>query len=118
MDRAVCPFSGELLTQDTSHRELSIGLLGAFCAIALHSLTDFNLYIPANALAVAWLGGLAISPILRTTSAESDRRNAFAEEEWNIEAQQEATTSLQSIARAVERATPAADRPRIPETAR
>jgi O-antigen ligase len=48
--------------RELDHRYLSIGLLGAFSAIALHSLTDFNLYIPANAMALAWLGGLAVSP--------------------------------------------------------
>jgi O-antigen ligase len=41
--------------------ELGVGLLGVFLALALHSLADFNLYIPANALAVAWLGGVAVS---------------------------------------------------------
>ena len=45
--------------------ELAVGLLGALLAIALHSLTDFNLYIPANALALAWLSGIADSPGLR-----------------------------------------------------
>jgi len=42
--------------------ELAVGLLGALLALGLHSLTDFNLYIPANALALAWLAGLAVSP--------------------------------------------------------
>jgi O-antigen ligase len=46
--------------------ELAVGLLGALFAIALHSLVDFNLYIPANALAVAWLSGIADSPGLRS----------------------------------------------------
>jgi O-antigen ligase len=45
--------------------ELAVGLLGALLALGLHSLTDFNLYIPANALALAWLAGLAVSPGLR-----------------------------------------------------
>jgi O-antigen ligase len=45
--------------------ELAVGLLGALLAIALHSLVDFNLYIPANALALAWLCGIADSPGLR-----------------------------------------------------
>lgn len=31
---------------------------GALTAIALHSLVDFNLYIPVNAMAVAWVAGL------------------------------------------------------------
>jgi O-antigen ligase len=82
------------------HRELCIGLLGAFFAIALHSLTDFNLYIPANALAVAWLGGLAISPGLGgstscgSKSSGSNLYNASAEEGSYIELPQGATTSL------------------------
>jgi O-antigen ligase len=38
---------------------LACGLLGAFLAIAVHSLADFNLYVPANALAFAWLAGLS-----------------------------------------------------------
>lgn len=45
--------------------ELAVGLLGALFAIALHSLVDFNLYIPANALTLAWLSGIAASPALR-----------------------------------------------------
>ena len=46
---------------------LALGLLGSLTAIALHSLVDFNLYIPANALVIAWLAGLAVSPGLRRT---------------------------------------------------
>ena len=38
---------------------LSAGAFGVFTSIALHSLTDFNLYIPANAMIVAWIGGIA-----------------------------------------------------------
>ncbi|MBA3974979.1 MAG: hypothetical protein C0504_12280 [Candidatus Solibacter sp.] len=40
---------------------LAVGLTGALAAMALHSLVDFNLYIPANAVALAWLAGLAAS---------------------------------------------------------
>jgi O-antigen ligase len=47
--------------------ELAVGLLGTFLAIGLHSLADFNLYIPANALVLAWLGGVAVSATLRET---------------------------------------------------
>lgn len=38
---------------------LQMGLVGALAAMALHSLVDFNLYMPANALALGWLGGVA-----------------------------------------------------------
>jgi O-antigen ligase len=42
--------------------ELAAGLLAALLSLSFHSLADFNLYIPANALVFAWLGGLAVSP--------------------------------------------------------
>jgi O-antigen ligase len=38
---------------------LEMGLVGALAAMALHSLVDFNLHVPANALALAWFGGMA-----------------------------------------------------------
>ena len=54
-----------LWTRGSRNWELAVGLLGALLAIALHSLVDFNLYIPANALTLAWLTGIADSPGLR-----------------------------------------------------
>lgn len=45
--------------------ELAIGLTGAITALLLHSGADFNLYIPANAMALAWICGMAVSPGLR-----------------------------------------------------
>lgn len=44
--------------------ELAVGLLAALFALAIDSLVDFNLYVPANALAIAWLAGVAASPQL------------------------------------------------------
>lgn len=44
---------------DSEDRYLSIAGLGALAAILVHSAADFNLYIPANALAVAWIAGIA-----------------------------------------------------------
>jgi O-antigen ligase len=41
---------------------VALALMGSFVALGLHSITDFNLYIPANALALAWLAGVADSP--------------------------------------------------------
>jgi O-antigen ligase len=42
--------------------ELAIGLAGAVTALLIHSGADFNLYIPANAMTLAWICGLAVSP--------------------------------------------------------
>jgi putative inorganic carbon (hco3(-)) transporter len=41
---------------------LALAAAGGLTAIALHSLADFNLYIPANAMAAVWLGALADRP--------------------------------------------------------
>jgi len=46
---------------DSNTRYLGLGYAGAFAAIAIHSLADFNLYIPANALLLAWISGIAAS---------------------------------------------------------
>ena len=40
-------------------RFLSFACVAAFGAILLHSLVDFNLYIPANALEFAWIAGVS-----------------------------------------------------------
>lgn len=44
-----------------SNWELSMGLVGTFLVLGLHSLADFNLYLPANAVALAWFAGIAVS---------------------------------------------------------
>jgi O-antigen ligase len=54
-----------LWRRDARNWELAVGLLASLATIGLHSLADFNLYIPANALAFAWLGGVAVSPGLK-----------------------------------------------------
>jgi hypothetical protein len=43
----------------TKQRLIGIACLGALAAILLHSLVDFNLYIPANALVLAWVCGVS-----------------------------------------------------------
>jgi O-antigen ligase len=48
-------------TRGGANWELAVGLLGAFLTFGLHSLAEFNLFIPANALALAWLAGVATS---------------------------------------------------------
>jgi O-antigen ligase len=42
-------------------RAMALGCLGSIAAILLHSLADFNLYIPANALVFSLIVGLAAS---------------------------------------------------------
>ena len=44
-------------------RTVALGCLGSVTAILLHSLTDFNLYIPANALLFSLILGLAAATL-------------------------------------------------------
>jgi O-antigen ligase/tetratricopeptide (TPR) repeat protein len=43
---------------DRTTRILGLGCAGAIAAISVHSLSDFNMYIPANALILAWIAGI------------------------------------------------------------
>lgn len=56
---------------DREARYLNIAALGAIVAILVHSAVDFNLYIPANALALAWIGGIAARA--QASAASQDR---------------------------------------------
>ncbi len=50
---------GLVRVTDENRRLLLVGCVGSFVAIALHSFVDFNLYIPANAMILAWIAGVA-----------------------------------------------------------
>jgi O-antigen ligase len=50
---------GTFYARSVDERYLSIGCLAAMTAILLHSLVDFNMYIPANGFAFAWIAGIA-----------------------------------------------------------
>ena len=43
---------------DRGTQYMAWGCTGAMTAIGLHSFTDFNLYIPSNALVLAWIMGM------------------------------------------------------------
>ncbi len=50
---------------------ISLACVGSIVAILLHSLTDFNLHIPANALLFAVILGLALASASKATPAEA-----------------------------------------------
>jgi O-antigen ligase len=58
---------------DPNTRYLAWGCAGAIAAIGLHSLADFNLYIPANALVLAWILGIVASFPSRSSGQAPDR---------------------------------------------
>jgi O-antigen ligase len=59
-------------TGDWNTRLLGLGCTGALTAIGIHSLADFNLYIPTNALALSWIVGVAIGLPSRTHPWQSN----------------------------------------------
>jgi putative inorganic carbon (HCO3(-)) transporter len=52
-------------SSDPQARYFAVACVGALCAIAVHSLADFNLYIPANAMLLAWISGITMTLELR-----------------------------------------------------
>src|SRR5262249_27435924 len=46
---------------DWRRRALALGCAGALAAIGVHSFFDFNMQIPANALLLSWIAGMAAS---------------------------------------------------------
>ena len=49
------------MAPETMQHYVGIGCAGSLFALGLHSLVDFNMYIPANALAMAWIAGIAMA---------------------------------------------------------
>jgi O-antigen ligase len=56
-------------------RALAAACLGSLAAIAVHSLFDFNLHIPANAMALCWVLGVG-GAVSRTDAEECGARQA------------------------------------------
>ncbi len=52
-------FKGVFKLRDEASRYILIGCAGSFVAILLHSFVDFNMYVPANAMTLAWTAGIA-----------------------------------------------------------
>jgi O-antigen ligase len=51
--------------KETEYWELSLGVTGAIIAMLLHSLVDFNMYIPTNAMMLGWICGIGASLAVR-----------------------------------------------------
>lgn len=58
-------------------RLLALACAASLAAIFLHSTVDFNLYIPANALCLAWICGIATSTTFSSVDERTARGNVF-----------------------------------------
>jgi O-antigen ligase len=52
-------FRGPFVASNPTSWSLSLACAGSLAAILLHSTADFNLYIPANAMVMAWVAAIA-----------------------------------------------------------
>ena len=65
---------GAVKSSDPEARYFAVACVGALSTIALHSLADFNLYIPANAMLLAWIAGMAVAVEFRGTKMNVSER--------------------------------------------
>ena len=59
-----------LKPESVNGRCLALACTGSLAAILLHSFVDFNLYIPANAMQLAWVSGIAAGLEVSRPAAE------------------------------------------------
>jgi putative inorganic carbon (HCO3(-)) transporter len=69
-------------TEESFDKAVSLGCIGSIAAILVHSLADFNLYIPANALVFAIILGMAWSSVHPTGSPAKVRAWPKNEQNW------------------------------------
>jgi putative inorganic carbon (HCO3(-)) transporter len=62
---------------DPGERYFALAGAGALAAILLHSLADFNLYIPANAMLLAWIAGMTAGPHFRASRMSDWERPGY-----------------------------------------
>jgi len=60
---------GALYAHSIDERYLAIGCSAAMIAMLLHSIVDFNMYVPVNAMVFAWIAGIAGIFLRRRSSA-------------------------------------------------
>jgi len=81
---------GAIYANSLDDRMMSVACLASMIAILLHSLVDFNMYVPVNALAVAWIAGIAGVHVgsrrravaVRTAQSSATASSAGASRTW------------------------------------
>jgi O-antigen ligase len=69
-------FRKAVMSADREQRYFAVASAGALAAILLHSLADFNLYIPANAMLLAWIAGMTLGNKPQTARLDDRERDA------------------------------------------
>ena len=61
-----------LYAQSVDERYLAIACIAAMSAMLLHSLVDFNMYVPTNAMVFAWIAGVAGAAVHTAEDGEEE----------------------------------------------
>jgi O-antigen ligase len=87
--------------EDVDERCFGIAAAASLVAIALHSFVDFNLYVPAHMLMVAWVAGAvdALSPRSQQRRASARERSQPDEALVEAETEYELSASIEFAAR-------------------
>lgn len=64
---------GCIYAHSVDERDLAIACLASMIAMLLHSVVDFNMYVPANGLVFAWIAGMAGVNLRRTPRRQAER---------------------------------------------
>jgi O-antigen ligase len=83
---------GAVYARSMDQRYLAIGCIAAITGILLHSFVDFNMYVPANGYASAWVLGIAGLNLWQRAPV-SDRRSPKSESERERRSEPSATTA-------------------------
>jgi len=65
-----------LYAHSLDERYRSVACVAAMTAMLLHSLVDFNMYVPANAIVFAWIAAIASVSLVRPRSSDPAREPA------------------------------------------
>jgi len=65
-------------SRDLGARYFAVACAGALAAILVHSLADFNLYIPANAMLLAWIAGMVAGLRVQASRMSDDQRPGYS----------------------------------------
>jgi O-antigen ligase len=69
---------GCLYAHSVNERDLAIACLASMTAMLLHSLVDFNMYVPANGMVFAWIAGIAGVHLRRRVRRQAQREEKSA----------------------------------------
>jgi hypothetical protein len=75
------------VAEDLDERCFGIAATASLAAIALHSFVDFNLYVPAHMMMVAWIAGAVDASWSRSRERRASTRLRSESEHVPVEAE-------------------------------